>query len=290
VLYAITHRTAYRYESTVSISQHLAHLRPRETPRQRVLDYTLEVQPEPGFVQPRTDYYGNTATTLAVESPHERLAVIARSRVEVDPAPFLNAAGSRPWEQVRDACTADVLTLDSEASEFLYESPYVAPSPAFADYAAESFTKGRPVVEGLMHFTARIFHDFRFDSRATTIATPLSEVFRRRRGVCQDFAHLGIACLRSIGLPARYVSGYLETIPPPGKARLVGADASHAWFSVWCSGQGWVDADPTNNVLPSDRHITEAWGRDFSDVTPLRGVVIGGGEHRLSVSVDVARL
>ncbi len=290
MLYAITHRTSYRYDSVVSISQHLAHLQPRESPRQRVLDFALEVQPEPGFVQPRTDYYGNIATTLAVESPHEQLAVIARSRVEVDPAAVLAAANSTPWEQVRDACTADVLTDDSATAEFLYESPYVAPSPAYADYAAESFTAGRPLAEALVHFTARIFHDFRFDPRATTIATPLRDVLRRRRGVCQDFAHLGIACLRSIGLPARYVSGYLETAPPPGKTRLVGADASHAWFSVWCSGLGWIDADPTNNVLPSDRHITVAWGRDFSDVTPLRGVVVGGGEHRLSVGVDVARV
>jgi transglutaminase-like putative cysteine protease len=216
--------------------------------------------------------------------------VIARSRVRVTAPVWPEATATPPWEKVREATARDVLDPDSQAGEFLFESPHVTTSPAFADYAAESFTTGRPLLEALLHFTARIFHDFRFDKRATTVATPVEEVFRKRRGVCQDFAHFGIACLRSIGLPARYVSGYLETLPPPGRPRLIGADASHAWFAVWCPGFGWIDADPTNNVLPADRHITLAWGRDFSDVSPLRGVVIGGGGHGLGVSVDVARI
>lgn len=290
MLYSIQHRTVYSYEAAASVSHHLTHLRPRATNRQRVLDFALEVEPEPANIAPHDDYYGNATSFITIGSPHRELRVIARSRVEVNaPAP-IDPLKSPAWETVRDASSRDVLTADTTASEYRYESPHVTTSSAFADYAAESFTTGRSIVDAQLHFTARIFHDFRFDPRATTISTPVEEVFRQRRGVCQDFAHFGIACLRSLGLPARYVSGYIETQPPPGKARLVGADASHAWFSLWCSELGWIDADPTNNVVPGDRHITVAWGRDFSDVTPLRGVVVGGGEHALRVGVDVARL
>jgi transglutaminase-like putative cysteine protease len=185
---------------------------------------------------------------------------------------------------------ADRGTEDSAAGEFRFDSPSIMREAPFAEYAAQSFPNDRPLLEGLRDFTARIHRDFRFDPRATTVATPLDEVFKKRRGVCQDFAHFAIAGLRSIGLPARYVSGYLETLPPPGKPRLVGADASHAWLAVWCPGHGWIDADPTNNLLPGDRHVTVAWGRDFSDVSPLRGVVVGGGGASPAVSVDVARL
>jgi transglutaminase-like putative cysteine protease len=194
------------------------------------------------------------------------------------------------WQAVRDRCASDVLTEDSAAGEFRFDSPNIVRKPAFAEYAAQSFPKDRPLLDGIRDFTARIYRDFRFDPRATTVATPLDEVFKKRRGVCQDFAHFAIAGLRSIGLPARYVSGYLETLPPPGKPRLVGADASHAWYAVWCPGHGWIDADPTNNLLPGDRHVTVAWGRDFSDVSPLRGVVVGGGGTSPGVSVDVARV
>jgi transglutaminase-like putative cysteine protease len=217
------------------------------------------------------------------------LKVVARSRVEILPRP--KPAGRIPaWETVRDACTRDALTVDTAAGEFLHESHHVRLRPAFATYAGASFTPGRPILDALVDFVARIHRDFRFDPRATTIATPVDEVFTRRRGVCQDFAHLGISCLRSLGIPARYVSGYIETTPPPGKPRLVGADASHAWVAVWCGSAGWIDADPTNNVLPDERHITTAWGRDYADVSPLRGVVVGGGEHKLDVGIDVERL
>jgi transglutaminase-like putative cysteine protease len=191
---------------------------------------------------------------------------------------------------VRRRCASDVLTPDSAVGEFLFDSPHIMRKAAFADYAAPSFPPERPLLEAVADFTSRIFREFKFDRRATTTATPLDEVLKHRRGVCQDFAHLAIAGVRSLGLPARYVSGYIETQPPPGKVRLVGADASHAWFSVWCPGHGWIDADPTNDLLPKDRHILIAWGRDFSDVSPLRGVVLGGREHSLDVSVDVARL
>jgi transglutaminase-like putative cysteine protease len=289
VLYAITHRTTYRYRFAVSVSHHLLHLRPRATPRQRPLDFVLAIEPEPAAVKSHTDFHGNTVTFLEVESTHRELTVIARSRVEVA-APSLPAPAATPaWEKVREACGQDVLTPDSEAGEFLFDSSHVLREAALADYATPCFPAGRPLLEGVIELTSRIFRDFKFDPRATNIATPVMEVFRKRRGVCQDFAHLGITCLRSLGLPARYVSGYLETLPPPGRPRLIGADVSHAWISVWCPGFGWIDTDPTNDQLVSDRYVTLAWGRDFGDVTPMRGVVVGGGLHTLDVGIDVVR-
>jgi transglutaminase-like putative cysteine protease len=290
MLYDITHRTTYGYRSDVSVSHHLAHLHPRDLPRQQVTDFRLSVDPAPVVSTERIDYYGNLTGFFTISSPHDRLAVTARSRVRVSPPTLPASAVTPPWQLVRDRCASDVLTVDSEVGEFRFDSPHVSRRPAFADYAAPAFPKDRPLLEAIEDFNSRIFRDFRFDSRATTVATPVDEVFKRRRGVCQDFAHLAVACLRSLGLPARYVSGYLETQPPPGKSRLVGADASHAWFSVWCSGFGWIDADPTNNLLPGDRHVTVAWGRDFADVSPVRGVVVGGRGHSLGVSVDVARV
>jgi transglutaminase-like putative cysteine protease len=288
--YAIIHPTTYHYDTGVSVSYHLLHLEPRETGRQKRLDFSLEVKPAGALTVPRTDYYGNHTAFLAIETPHDELSVVARSRVSVA-APELPAPAATPaWESVREACALDVLNADTEAGEFLFDSPHIATNPDCAAYAAQSFSAGRPLLEGLCELTARIHRDFKFDPRATTIATPVTEIFRNRRGVCQDFAHLAISCLRSLGLPARYVSGYIETLPPPGQPRLTGADASHAWFAAWCPGQGWIDADPTNNLLCGDQHITVAWGRDFSDVSPLHGIVLGGGGHHLSVAVDVARI
>lgn len=287
MLYQVTHRTTYRYGSDVAVSHHLAHLHPRELPSQRVSGYSLAVDPIPVVEDEGVDYFGNRTSYFSIGSPHDRLIVTARSEVRVSAAPVPER--TPPWQEVRDRCASDRLTEDSAAGEFRFDSPYITRKPVYGDYAAASFPKDRPLLEGARDFITRIFRDFKFDPRATTVATPLDEVFKKRRGVCQDFAHFAIAGLRSIGLPARYVSGYLETLPPPGKARLVGADASHAWLAVWCPGHGWIDADPTNNLLPSDRHITLAWGRDFSDVSPLRGVVVGGGGSSLAVSVDVAR-
>lgn len=288
--YALTHRTTYRYGSDVAVSHHLARLRPRELPWQQVSGFELHVDPVPVAADERVDWYGNPTSFFSIGSPHEKLTVTARSRVTVT-APLLPiAAQTPPWESVRKRCTSDVLTPDSAVGEFRFDSPHIARKAVFADFAAASFPRERPLLEAVADFTARIYREFKFDPRATTVATPLDEVLSHRRGVCQDFAHLAIAGLRSLGLPARYVSGYLETQPPAGRARLVGADASHAWFSIWCPGHGWIDADPTNNLFPGDRHITVAWGRDFSDVSPLRGVVVGGGDHGLRVSVDVAPL
>lgn len=287
--YTITHRTTYRYRFAVSVSHHLLHLQPRPTPRQKPLECTLAITPAPASAHSRTDYHGNTATFIEVESSHRELSVIARSRVEVAALELPDAAETPAWENVRDVCARDVLTPDSEAGEFLFDSTHVAREAALADYARPCFPAGRPLLEGLVELTHRIFRDFKFDPRATNTATPVMEVFHKRRGVCQDFAHLGITCLRSLGLPARYVSGYLETLPPPGRPRLIGADVSHAWISIWCPGFGWIDTDPTNDQLVSDRYVTLAWGRDFADVTPMRGVVVGGGQHKLEVGIDVTR-
>jgi len=224
---------------------------------------------------------------FAIEEPHDLLIVTARSRVRVTPRNLPVAALTPAWEQVRARCANNLLTPDSAMGEFRFDSPLITRKPAFADYAAASFPKDCPLLQGISDFTARIFSDFKFDRRATSVATPLDEVFKERRGVCQDFAHLAIAGLRSLGLPARYVSGYIETQPMPGRPRLIGADASHAWFSVWCPEFDWIDADPTNNLLPGDRYISIAWGRDFSDLSPLRGVVVGGGKHGLTVGVTI---
>lgn len=288
MLYSISHRTTYEYQTAVSYSHHIAHLRPRETVRQQVLDFAYEIHPQPTAIVPRIDYFGNPATFLAFESPHRELVVTSRCRIRVGPPTSPTPEETPRWEAVRDACASPVLTADSEMGEFLFDSPHITRRADFAAYARVSFKPGRHFLEALLDFNTRIFRDFTFDPRATTVATPLEEVFQKRRGVCQDFAHFGVACLRSIGLPARYVSGYLETVPPPGKPRLVGADVSHAWISAWCSGFGWIDIDPTNDLLCRDRHMTLAWGRDFSDVSPLRGVVVGGGGHSLRVAIDVA--
>lgn len=194
---------------------------------------------------------------------------------------------SPSWEEVAQGLGCDRSDAGLEAYQFVFESPRIRFGAQFASYAALSFTPGQTLTNALLDLTARIHMDFRFDSKATNVGTPSEEVFRKRRGVCQDFAHVQIACLRSLNLPARYVSGYLRTYPPPGQPRLVGADASHAWVSLYCPGVGWLDVDPTNNVVPSQGHVTLAWGRDYGDVSPLRGLILGGRNHSLKVAVDM---
>jgi transglutaminase-like putative cysteine protease len=236
----------------------------------------------------RADSFGNTCVYFEIEGSHQKLEVISRSLVEVATAPNLDPAETPAWESVRDACRADVSNAATVAGELVFASPLIPVGNVFAEYARSSFPAQRPVLEGVCDLNRRIHEDFIFDPAATDFATPVELVLKKRRGVCQDFAQVMIACLRSLGLPARYVSGYLETLPPPGQPKLIGADASHAWLSVYCGESvGWMDADPTNNVLPSNRHVTVAWGRDFSDVSPLRGVTIGAGEQWLQVAVDV---
>jgi transglutaminase-like putative cysteine protease len=222
-----------------------------------------------------------------VQEPHKELVVEARSEVLAKAKPDPPGEPAPTWEEVAQSLPSELSAAGLEAYQFAFESPRIRARPEFAAYALRSFTPGRAMPEALLDLTARIHSDFRFDSRVTNVRTPAEEVFRRRRGVCQDFAHVQIACLRSINLAARYVSGYLRTYPPEGKPRLIGADASHAWVSAYCPGRGWLDVDATNNVVPSDGHVTLAWGRDYGDVSPLRGLVLGGGAHTLKVGVDM---
>jgi len=287
-LFDVTHTTTYDYQSTVNVSHHQLRLAPRRMRRQFRLDHHLHVEPCPAVTSLHIDYFGNEVLFVTIEGAHRRLQVTSRNRVAVAPAFIPDATETPNWESVRSLCRTDRSGSVMEAGEFTYASTLIAPGAVFADYAAPSFAAGRPVMDAVMDLTGRIFQDFKFDPTATTVSTPLEQVLQQRSGVCQDFAHLQIACLRSLGLPARYVSGYLETLPPPGQPKLVGADASHAWLAFFCPGIGWIDVDPTNNLLPSMQHITLGWGRDYGDISPVRGVLTGGDEHSLSVSVDVA--
>ena len=288
--YQIFHDTCYHYDSPVSLAQQLAHLWPRECAWQRCTEQALLISPEPTARRDELDVFGNPLTRLAFERPHDELQVNARLTVEVLARPALDFTQSPAWEQTRDALTYSSQPLSAEileACRYRFQSPYVHLKRSFVEFSQSCFPPEQPLMLGVQALMQKIFSEFTFDSEATQVATPLVEVLERRRGVCQDFAHLMLACVRSRGLAARYVSGYLLTQPPPGQPRLIGADASHAWVSVFCPVLGWVDFDPTNNVQPALEHITLAWGRDFSDVSPLRGVILGGGNHDPEVRVTV---
>lgn len=287
--YRILHATTYKYKQPVSFGNHAVHLAPRSEPHHRCLSRELRIAPVPATQSERIDYFGNRIGLFTIEEPHEQLKIAARSVVEIDRAPAWPDP-CMPWDQVAAALARDLTPASLDAYQFVFESPRIKPSADFASYAAPSFPRGRPLTEALLDLTARIHRDFRFDSKATNVRTPPEEVLRKRRGVCQDFAQLQIACLRSLQLAARYVSGYLRTYPPPGRQRLVGADASHAWVSVYCPGSGWLDIDPTNNLVPSLSHVTLAWGRDYGDVSPVRGVILGGRDHAVDVRVDMEPL
>ena len=288
--YHITHRTLYEYAAPVTVSHHVARLEPGSTNSQTCERFSLKIFPEPALRKEHSDYFGNRLCFFAIQEIHDRLEIITHSRVAVRKPKTDGSENSLTWEAAaaffRDPVSPEVI----EPYQFIFDSPQVRASLELADYARASFAPDTPLVEGAKNLTRRIFNDFKYDVKATTVATPLEEVLGTRRGVCQDFAHLGIAFMRSLGLPARYVSGYLRTRPPEGKTRLVGADASHAWFSVFCPGTGWVDFDPTNNVQPGEEHITVALGRDFGDVSPVAGILTGGGRHNVKVSVDVEPL
>ena len=291
--YQILHDTHYHYDSPVSLAQQLAHLWPRACEWQRCSAQQLDISPQPSARRDELDVFGNPITRLAFERPHDELLVNAGLTVEVLARPAPDFARSPAWDPTRDSLTYSSRPMSPEAIEacrYRFESPYVHLKQTFVDFSQSCFVPGRPLLLGVQALMEKIFSEFTFDAEATQVATPLVEVLERRRGVCQDFAHLMLACLRSRGLAARYISGYLLTQPPPGQARLIGADASHAWVSVYCPVSGWVDFDPTNNVQPALEHITLAWGRDFSDVSPLRGVILGGGSHDPEVRVTVMPL
>ena len=286
--YRVVHTTSYRYSQPVTLCHNEAHLRPRSFGRQRCVESRLAVEPAPALMHERTDFFGNPVTYFAVQQPHDTLIVTASSIVELTTAGQPpNLAGSLPWDTMTLQLAQSLSPQAIEARDLVLDSPMVVTSPDLADFAQPSFTTGRPLLDAVHDLSQRIHREFIYDPHFSTIATPLSDVLTLRRGVCQDFAHLAIGCLRSFGLPARYVSGYLQSLPPPGQPRLVGADTSHAWFAVFDPNTGWVDFDPTNDQLVIDQHVTTAWGRDYSDVTPLKGVVFGGGAHTLEVAVDM---
>jgi transglutaminase-like putative cysteine protease len=288
VFYQVEHETRYVHAGRASTSQHVACLQPRLSPYVTLHRHELSVDPAPGFTTTRVDYFGNVLHQFEILTPYRELRALSRSLVEVAPWRFaIDPAESPAWEDVRDADVFSPETPFDADVEFRYGSPYIDLDPALRAFARQSFPERRPMLVGAIDLMHRIHEDFRFDPSATTITTPLTRVLADRHGVCQDFAHLQIGCLRALGLPARYVSGYLLTDPPPGQARLVGADASHAWLSVKCPRFGWVDLDPTNDTLPEQRHVTVAWGRDYGDVSPLRGIVLGGAHQVLHVGVSV---
>lgn len=288
--YKVAHLTTYEYSDVVPMCQNQLHLTPRSDARQACRYHRLIVRPAPTSAGRYTDYFGNPVNYFAIQEGHRRLVVSAVSKVEVHAPRLPPPTETPPWERVRDELSLDRSAAGLEAYQFRFDSPLVRATADLAAYAEGSFPPQRPILEGLIDLTARIHREFCYDPTATTVATPLDEVFQLRRGVCQDLAHVQIGCLRALGMAARYVSGYLRTRPAAGQPRLVGADASHAWLSVYCGPAGWIDVDPTNNVLPSVEHVTVAWGRDYGDVCPIHGLFIGGGQHTMSVSVNVVPL
>lgn len=290
--YSVLHRTTFTYEQIVSVSHHVLHLAPRNYQKQRCLSSTIQIEPTPTLVSEGVDYFGNTVQYVTVNEPHGRLIVAASSLVEVFAAEPLppNLAASPSWEDLaRSLQTPTSPTL--EPFEFIFDSPYVVATPEIREFALESFLPARPVLEAAMALTTRIFNEFRYGGGVSDVSTPVADVLAMRQGVCQDFAHLEIACLRSLGVPARYLSGYLLTRAPAGHEKLIGTDASHAWLSVWSGNElGWIDFDPTNNLIPGIEHVTVGWGRDYGDVSPINGFIVGGGEHEVDVAVDVDAL
>ncbi|TXR54208.1 transglutaminase family protein [Reinekea thalattae] len=291
--YQVRHLTQYDYSAPVSLCYNRAHLIPRDTQTQHCLDHQIKITPEPAYQRGGKDYFENFTLYFSIEEPHSTLAIEVISDIERRP---IDTSQWLPFQELTCGQLRQTLSqADSPelrlAQEYLFDSTHIHRSPLLQQYCEDIFADDRPVIAALQQLTEKIFHEFTFDASATNVATPIEQVLQQRSGVCQDFAHLAIGCLRSVGIPARYISGYLETLPPPGEEKLVGADASHAWFAAFIPELGWLEFDPTNNILPDEQHLTTAWGRDYADVTPLQGVIFDGGDSQyMSVSVDVKRL
>lgn len=293
-IFRVAHRSTYRYDAAVTESHGEVRMLPRGTHRQSVRSSSVMVHPGPENARERTDWFGNRVVSFAVHEPHDTLVVACVSEVEVrDDLPSWPEAPVA-WEEAVRRLQLTVSGLEVgggavlDARQYVLESPFTGPSASLRTYAEASFGSGRPLVDAVADLSARIHRDFRYEPGSTAVDTPPDEVLVRRAGVCQDFSHVAIGALRSMGLAARYVSGYLETDPPPGRPKLTGSDVSHAWFSVFVPGQGWLDLDPTNDCVAGERHITTAWGRDYGDVTPLKGVIFSDARRSdLEVEVDV---
>jgi len=285
--YKVTHTTRYEYTEAVPVCQNIVYVTPRGTPFQNCTRHRLTIRPQPDVSHRRIDYFENVSHILSINKAHRQLQITATSSVELSARVPVDEKATAAWETVRDGLPVDRTKAGLDTYQFAFASPHVPFDALLSDYARQSFTPGRAVLEALADLNGRIHTDFQYDPEATTVNTPIAEVFHERRGVCQDLAHLMLGCLRPLGLAARYTSGYLRTHPPEGQPQLVGADASHAWLSVYCGDLGWVDVDPTNNSFPTVEHITVAWGRDYSDVCPVAGMFVGGGTHELTVAVQV---
>ncbi len=290
MIFEVSHRTHYRYATPVAQSQHLVHMTPRSAARQTTLRHNLMVEPAPAMRHEGLDNFGNPFVVLEVEVPHKELVLLARSAIETRAPDAADFAATTAWDRLDEVLGSGADGLDLDVIQYRCSTRITGATLGIADYARASFGQGRPVLDGAMDLTRRMYADFQFDPGATDVSTPVEQVFAQRRGVCQDFAHLALAGLRALRVPARYVSGYILTHPPPGQPKLSGADASHAWISVWSSETGWRDFDPTNGIEVGEEHITIAYGRDYNDVSPISGVLIGGGEHVVTVGVDVVPL
>jgi len=285
--FEISHRTTYRYSEPVVHSQHIVHLAPCQTRHQHTHRHSLIIEPAPTTRYDGTDAFGNPVTTLEIELPHEDLVMHSRAIIDTLPAMSVEAAATTPWDRLDDVLYSGAKPIALDVVQFRCASLLTTASPDIADYASISFPAGRPIMEACCDLMRRVYSDFTFDATATDISTPITQVFDERRGVCQDFAHLTLACLRAMRVPSRYVSGYIVTHPPPGQPKLQGADASHAWVDVWSPEYGWQGLDPTNGIAAGEEHIIIANGREYNDVSPISGVLLGGGKHTVDVSVDV---
>ena len=284
----VAHETAYEYAARVDLAYHIAYLRPAQTDYQQVETFALDIDPAPSHRSTGRDAYGNQRDAFALDGPHEELRVHAASSVRVTTRfDGLNPATSPLWSEVREDLEYHAGAVFQPETEFVFASPFVPRLPQLRDYAASSFPAAQPLLVGALDLMRRIHADFTYDTESTEVSTPLAVAFTQRRGVCQDYAHVAMGGLRALGLPAAYVSGYLLSTPPAGQPRLIGADASHAWVRVWCPVNGWIEFDPTNDCLVGSGHVTLAIGRDYGDVTPVRGVIRGGGKHALAVRVSV---
>lgn len=289
--YLVTHTTEYLYHHPVSLCHNIARIIMRDTEEQHCKQPEVSISPEPDVLKEYHDFFGNNVLYFAIQQEHKSLTVSVKTMVEKkkDSSLIMNLYGATTWEESRTTLMQPGAE-NFEARQYIPFTEITLATPEIVEYTLESFTPGRSIFDASQNLMNRIFNDFEFKPGFTTVATPLRDVFKERKGVCQDFAHLAVSCIRSVGLPARYISGYLETIAPEGKEKLVGVDASHAWFSVYIPQSGWVEFDPTNNVLPGDQHLTIGWGRDYDDVSPLKGVILSSGPQKLKVSVDVQRV
>jgi transglutaminase-like putative cysteine protease len=291
--YRVRHITEYTYGAPVSLCYNMAHLLPRDTRNQLCIHQKIQINPPPVYQNEGEDYFGNQTFYFSIQEAHKKLVIDVSTDFEISPIIVLEwqAQNTITCGELRSLLSAPNTPELRMAKEYLLDSPQIRRSADLGAYAQSTFADDKPILQATLAFTHKIFTEFKFDPSTTTVATPLEQVLKQRSGVCQDFAHLAIGCLRSVGIPARYISGYLETLPPPGQEKLVGADASHAWFAIFIPTLGWVEFDPTNDLMPNEQHLVTAWGRDYSDVTPLQGVIFeGGGSQQLAVSVDVRRV